>query len=234
MTLPSFHKSPLCLSASLLLCLLFISCAGPKVIPTDLSQLKSPEVLGQASQRSYRESKKVPDKKEKLKLASGGIAYAQKCLKQDPQNVTCLYYEVLNTGTYIKNHIPNFQVGLKKMVADCEAVIRLQPEFENGGCYRVLGNIYAQAPSFSLNPKNITQDLDKSVENLRQAVQIAPNYPLNYLFLSRSLQETGDKEGATQALKDFDRLRSPELDNEYPEWKKERDNLAQKLQINTV
>ena len=117
------------------------------------------------------------------------------------------------------------------MVANCESLISIDPSYENGGCYRILGNIYAQAPSFSLNPKNITQDLDKSVENLRQAVQVAPAYALNHLFLSRSLEAVGDKSAAVSELKEFDRLRTPALDNEYPQWKKERDQLAQKLHL---
>lgn len=212
-------------------CLLLTGCAAPKYVPTDLNQLKTPEELGQASQHAYQDSKKSDAKSEKLKFASAGIAYAEKCLKKDPQNPSCLYYQVLNTGTYIKNHIPNFQVGLRKMVANCETLITVDSAYEAGGCYRVLGNIYAQAPGFSLNPKNITQDLDKSVENLQKAVQVAPDYALNYLFLSRSLEAAGNKDAALQELKEFDRRRGPDLDNEYPQWKKERDELAQKLHM---
>lgn len=216
---------------TLLIAALLQACATPKVVPTDLAQLKTPEELGQAAQRSYQAAKNATEKAEKLKFASAGIAYADKCLQENPRQPQCLYYQVLNTGTYIQNHIPNYQRGLKQMVASCDTLIAVEPGYENGGCYRVLGNIYAQAPSFSLNPKNITQDMDKSVEVLRQAVKVAPQYALNHLFLSRSLEALGQKDEAVQELQEFDRLKDPQLDSEYPQWQKERDQLAQKLHI---
>lgn len=209
---------------------LLLGCAGPKVVPADLSALKTPEELGAAAQRSYQAARQAHEKGEKLRAASAGIAYADKCLQKNPNEVACLYYQVLNTGIYIQNHIPNYQVGLKKMVSNCQILLGIDPAYEQGGCYRVLGNIYAQAPSFSLNPKNITQDMDKSVEYLRLAVQQAPSYPLNHLFLARSLEAVGEKSEALKELNEFDRLSSPTLDNDYPQWKRDRDQVARKLQ----
>jgi tetratricopeptide (TPR) repeat protein len=205
------------------------ACAAPKGAPPDLGQIRSPEELGLKSRQAYQDAKQQPEKKEKLKGARFGISYADKCLASEPKNVECLYYRVLNTGLFIKNHIPNYQKGLRQMVTDCETLIGIQADYERGGCYRILGNIYAQAPGFSLNPKNITQDLDKSVEYLQEAVRVAPNEPLNHLFLARSLLDTGDKEQAMVQLKEFDRLKTDKLDSEYPEWKEDREKLARKL-----
>ena len=115
------------------------------------------------------------------------------------------------------------------MVENCETLIQVEPNFEHAGCYRVLGNIYAQAPSFSLDPKHITQDLDKSAEYLRKAVALSPDYPLNHFFLARTLEALGDKPNAKQELELFDRSSKDGIDQDYPEWKKERDSLAQKL-----
>lgn len=206
-----------------------LACAAPKSMPSDLASLRSPEELGQASRRAYGEARTATSKEERLKLSHQGIAYAQKCLKSAPQEPSCLYFETLNTGIYIRNHIPNYQRGLKTMVRNCETLIQVRPDFEQAGCYRVLGNIYSQAPSFSLNPKNITQDLDKSLAYFREAVKLAPNYPLNRLFLAKVLEQTGENEAAKTELQAFDRLPAGELDRDYPDWKKERDALAQSL-----
>ncbi len=211
--------------------IVLVHCTVPKPNSSQLQNLVMPQELGEASREAYRTAKKAKSKKDKLLHANIGIHYAEECLEKNPEEAICLYYQALNTGTYIQNHIPNFQRGLRKMVESCEKLITLQPDYEQGGCYRVLGNIYAKAPSFSLSSKGVTQDLDLSVEYLRKAVEIAPDYPLNRLFLARSLEEIDDKMGAREQLEAFDKLSHEKLDEEYPTWKKDRGNLAKKLKI---
>src|SRR5262245_57720960 len=97
---------PLFLKLFLGLVLLISSCAAPKYIPENLEQLKTSEELGQASRHSYQLAQAAIEKNEKLKQAHAGITYAEKCLKKSLEEPLCLYYQVLNTGIYIKNHIP--------------------------------------------------------------------------------------------------------------------------------
>jgi len=208
---------------------MLVACAAPKTQPKDLDQLKSASELGEASRRAYTQAHDAATKQEKLEWSHQGIVYAEKCLKTSPKEPACLYFQTLNTGIYIKNHIPNFQRGLRLMVDNCDLLNQVQPDFEHAGCYRILGNIFAQAPSFSLDPKHITQDLDKSVQNLQEAVKLSPDYPLNRLFFARSLEAVGNSAEAKTQLQAFDQLPKTGLDEEYPEWKKERDSLARKL-----
>lgn len=213
-------------------CLIWLglsACAAPKFIPQDLQHLKDPEDLGLAAQEAYQKARAQSEKKEKLKWTHAGIVYSEKCLKTEAEKPICLYYNVLNRGYYIKNHIPNYQKALKLMITHCETLIDVDPGYQQAGCYRILGSIYAKAPSFSFNPKNITRDLDKSLEYLEAAVRLAPDYALNHLVLAKTLLALDENEEAKQQLKDFDRLRSSNLDKDYPEWKKEREELARKL-----
>jgi len=213
-------------------CLLLLGFTGacvPKYVPDDLSRLKNTRDLGMASQQAYQQAKSAEDKKDKLKYANAGILYSEKCLKQEPEKPLCLYYNVLNRGLYIQNHVVNYQSALKIMIENCKVLTEVDPAYEHAGCYRILGDIYAKAPGFSLNPKNITRDLDKSAEYLKKAVELSPDYPLNHLFYARILEELGDAEEAKVQLAEFDRLVSSDLDKEYPGWKKEREDLAQKL-----
>jgi len=206
-----------------------LACTTSHFVPPDLSELKTPEDLAKASEQAYETGKREAEKKDRLDHAHAGMLYAEKCLKISTDSVPCLYFDALNTGLFIQNHIPHYQRGLKKMVSNCETVNRLQGDFQSGGCYRILGNIYSQAPSFTFTSKGITQDLDKSVEYLKKAVEVAPNYPLNQLFLARSLESMGEKQEAKSHLEEFDRLPHAGLDNEYADWNKDRDSLAHKL-----
>lgn len=222
----------ICKCLALILSLCCLGACAPKFIPEDLGRLKDPRDLGLASQRAYQQAKATPEKKEKLKYAHAGILYSEKCLKTSPERPLCLYYNVLNRGTYIQNHVVNYQTALKAMIQNCQTLIEVDPVYEHGGCYRILGDIYAKAPGFSLDPKNITRDLDQSAEYLKSAVRVSPDYALNRLFYARTLEQLGESEQARQQLAEFDRLQTPDLDKEYPGWKKEREELAQKLQPN--
>lgn len=213
----------LCLFAS-------YSCVPPAYIPAEYKRLKSPQEMGEASKQLYQLAFRSTDKKEKLKYAQGGIELAEKCLKKEKAPI-CLYYGVLSRGIYIKNHIPNYQRSLKKMINDCEQLIEIEPYYGEAGCYRIIGNIYAKAPTFSLNPKNITQDIDKSVKYLNQASQLAPNYPLNQLFLAQVLYKSEQKDRAINVLKKFESMNKAELDRDYPEWEKEFLKIKKDLEL---
>ncbi len=204
-------------------------CPPPKFVPLDLAHLKSPEDLGLKSQEAYQKARNAQQKSEKLKWSQAGMAYSEKCLKFQADEPLCLYYGVLNRGVFVQNHIFDYQKSLRLMVAQCEALIAVDPNFQHAGCYRILGNIFSKAPAFSLNPKNISQDLDKASEYFQQAVKLSPDYALNHLFLARNLAALGNKAEAQQQLAEFDRLRTPDLDQEYPQWKQDREQLAQSL-----
>jgi tetratricopeptide (TPR) repeat protein len=216
-------------TAYLLPLFLIVTACSTRLAQYDIAHPKTPQDLGEVSQRAYQAATRSKEKSEILLHAKTGIHYSSQCLKQEPEKPICLYYNVLNRGLYIQNHIPNYQNSLKKMVQNCETLLKVDPAYQNGGCYRILGNIYSQAPAFSLNDEAVLQDLDKSQSYLTKAVQVAPQYALNHLFLAKTLEMTGEKQAAQKELDKFDILITPDLDKEYPEWKEEREALAQKL-----
>jgi tetratricopeptide (TPR) repeat protein len=209
--------------------LFLLSACSSRLAQYNIAHPETPEDLGLVSQRAYQEATHAKKKSDILLHARTGIHYSSQCLEQEPKNNTCLYYNVVNRGLYIKNHILNYQNSLKKMVQNCLTLVEVDPRYQFGGCYRILGNIYSQAPAFSFSNKAVTQDLEKSEEYLEKAVQVAPQYALNHLFLARTLEMTGEKQAAQKELDKFDTLITPDLDKEYPEWKEERETLAQKL-----
>ena len=68
-----------------------------------------------------------------------------------------------------------------------EAAIALDPEFENGGGHRLVGRLHALAPRVPLITGWVRRD--RGVELLEEAYRIAPDDPLNRLFLGQVLLE---------------------------------------------
>lgn len=120
-------------------------------------------------------------------LAQQGRDYAERCLMTAPEEPGCYYWRAVNTGVYYRLHVLGYQTGVKQMIADCEKVIELDPRYDHGGAYRILGQLYTQLPQTGGRPDSITRDLSKAEEALRKAVQLSPDYPENHLALAETL-----------------------------------------------
>lgn len=72
-----------------------------------------------------------------------------------------------------------------------ETVIALDERFEQAGGHRILGRLHDRAPSIPFFTGWIDHDL--GVRELRRAVEIAPDYLYNRIYLIEALIEHGDK-----------------------------------------
>jgi tetratricopeptide (TPR) repeat protein len=72
---------------------------------------------------------------------------------------------------------------------DTELVIALDPEFEEGGGYRILGRLHAEAPRLPILTPWISRET--GLEQLRKAMTISPDNFVNRLFLAEALYEHG-------------------------------------------
>ncbi len=133
-------------------------------------------------------------------LAKKGVFYARRCTELAPRKADCHFYEALNTGLYYQARVLGYPSGMVRIAAAAEKVIALDPHFEEGGGYRVLGKLYLEAPAFNLGTNQIQRDLEKSRHYLQQAIQVAPDYPENHLFLAETLLELEERESAKQHL----------------------------------
>jgi tetratricopeptide (TPR) repeat protein len=66
-----------------------------------------------------------------------------------------------------------------------ETVIAIDERYENAGGHRVLGRLHTLAPKVPFFTGWV--DRDKAVAELRRAVALAPDYPLNQVFLGEAL-----------------------------------------------
>jgi tetratricopeptide (TPR) repeat protein len=77
---------------------------------------------------------------------------------------------------------------------EMERVVQLEPGLEFGGPHRALGKLFHDLPFF------LGGDLKRSIEHLKLAVQLGPDYSDNYFYLSESLFEAEQYESAKSAL----------------------------------
>ncbi|MBM4387983.1 MAG: hypothetical protein FJ088_09625 [Deltaproteobacteria bacterium] len=84
---------------------------------------------------------------------------------------------------------------VKPMQQALEKVIKLDPNYDDGGGYRVLGRLYFRAPSvISIG------DNDKSIENLKKAMKKNPRHKLTLFFLAETLMGEGEYAEALEVL----------------------------------
>lgn len=82
----------------------------------------------------------------------------------------------------------------EKIRDDADVVIALDPEFEEGGGYRILGRLHYQAPKLPFLTPWVSRD--KALENLRHAVAINGRNFVNRHFLAEALADGGPAERA--------------------------------------
>jgi hypothetical protein len=82
----------------------------------------------------------------------------------------------------------------EKIRDDAMIVIALDPEFEDGGGYRILGRLHYQAPKVPFLTSWVSRD--KALENLRHAVGVNDRNFVNRHFLAEALADGGPAERA--------------------------------------
>ena len=192
----------------------------PSQSPKVIESLNNPHFHAQAAEQAYHQASQAKTRTDKIHWAQTGIEHAEQCLKLQEQSPACHFYLALNTGLYYEAKIFGYATGLARMVQAAERVNELDPSYEQGGGYRLLGKIYLESPSFSLGSNQITRDLVKSRHYLEQAVRMAPDYPENHLFLAETLIALEEWDSAAQQLKAGEALITKEFSAEdRAEWR---------------
>lgn len=211
--------------------LLTASCASTsKKGPITATNSMSAAELLAVSRDSSEKAQKAKSREQQRNWALHGISVAEQCLMRAPEEPGCYYYRAINTGLYHEVKVVGYQKGVKQMIEDCKKVIELDPKYDHGGAYRILGQIYTKLPQTGGRPDSITRDLEKAEDYLKQALRIAPGYPENHIFYAETLLEQDRTSEASSAL-----LNARELtprwkqDNAYESWQITMKDLERKL-----
>ncbi len=87
------------------------------------------------------------------------------------------------------------RTGAAEKIRDyCETLIAIDPDFEDGGGFRVLGRLHHQAPKIPILTPWVSRE--KAVENLRRAVAQNPRNLVNRHFLAEALADGNAAERA--------------------------------------
>ena len=75
-----------------------------------------------------------------------------------------------------------------------QQVIAIDPAYEYGGAYRVLGRMYYKLPGFAGG------GVDRSITNLKKSLEYAPNVSTTHIFLAESYIKQKDYQSAKNEL----------------------------------
>jgi len=227
------NRTAIILTAALLAVTSIASCSSSEKSDSLYAggSLAGQHTMLESSRKAAESAMRTSERSEKKGLAVSGIESSERCLMAAPENPGCYYWRAVNTGLYHSVHVVDYQKGVKRMVGDCEKVIAIDPDYENAGAYRMLGQLYTRLPQTAIHPGSVIRDLDRAEGYLRKAVQIAPGYPENHLALAETLIENGKTKEALEEL-----ILSNELapqwrkDISYEQWRHESLALERKIE----
>jgi hypothetical protein len=111
-------------------------------------------------------------------------------LKGRPDSTACFLWSGVNWGKWalVYGKTAAARQGAAAKIRDyATAVVRLDPLFEEGGGYRVLGRLHHQTPSIPFVTGWASRT--EALTNLRLAVQTAPRNFVNRLYLAEAIRD---------------------------------------------
>ncbi|MBC8186086.1 hypothetical protein H8E88_33810 [candidate division KSB1 bacterium] len=152
----------------------------------------------------YKGKYTVQDSDIKKKIYDQGKELGEAAIKEFPESPGINFFLAVVWGVWGEEY-GIFAAARKgvagKMKKLCEKTIKLDPEFEDAGGYRVLGRLHFKAPKIPLilgwpSKKKAVQFLEKSLE-------IAPDDLNTKQFLAEALNSQKQKERANKLMKEI-------------------------------
>lgn len=115
-------------------------------------------------------------------------------VRGDPDAAPSLFWAAVGWGQWAlaTNKLEAARKGAARRIRDdCLALIALDPSFEEGGGYRILGRLHDRAPRIPFVTGWISRS--EAVRLLRLSVATAPRNPVNLHFLAEALAESGQR-----------------------------------------
>ena len=122
-------------------------------------------------------------------------------VRSDSDAAPSFYWAAVGWGQWalVSGKVASAKNGAADRIRDyAETIIAIDPEFEDGGGYRILGRVHHQAPWFPFITGWVSRD--KAVENLRKAVAVNGRNFINRHFLAEALAD-GSAEERAEAIK---------------------------------
>lgn len=148
---------------------------------------------------------------KQLELFQKGIDWSNRAISLDPQNPGGYFWLGVNNGKYGETRGVIKSLFLVSPIKDAmNKVIAIDPDYEYGGAYRVLGRMYFKLPRFAGG------GIDKSIEYLKKSLASAPDISTTRLFLAECYLSQKDYKRAQYELNTI--LSSPPIPGLEPEF----------------
>ncbi len=143
------------------------------------------------------------DIEKKKQIFDRGKKFGEEKVIQFPESANFRYWYLVNLGSWSKAY--GILRAAREGVADLmkehsEAIINLDPEYESGGGYFMLGAIHFQSPyiPFFLS----WPDNDEAIIWLQKAVETGNRRPVQLIYLAKALHKNGMKKEAIELLEE--------------------------------
>ena len=176
----------------------------------------------------YFRGKYVHKDKEKQKYDfSKGKELGEKYVKKYPDSVPFQFWYLVNLGSWSEVYgiITAAREGVAEIMKEhSEIIISLDPEYENGGGYFMLGAVHFKSPyiPFLLS----WPDNDDAIKHLKEALNIGDATPNQMVYLAQAMYKDGQKSQAIEMLKEVANMQ-PSVDEKVRDW--EQIELAEQL-----
>ena len=158
----------------------------------------------------YFRGKYVHKDKEKQKFDfSKGKDLGEKYIKKYPDSAPFQFWYLVNLGSWSEVYgiITAAREGVaERMKEHSEIIITLDPEYENGGGYFMLGAVHFKSPyiPFLLS----WPDNDDAIKYLTKALNIGEATPNQKVYLAQAMYKDGQKSRAIDMLKEIAKMKT--------------------------
>jgi tetratricopeptide (TPR) repeat protein len=161
-------------------------------------------------------------KDKQIELFQKGIDWSKKAIEINPKNAGGYFWLGVNNSKYgeARGILKSlFLVG--PIIDSMQQVVAIDPGYEYGGAYRVLGRVYFKLPRFAGG------GINRSIENLKKSLEYAPNISTTHLFLAESYMAKKEYQLAQQELNII--LSTPAMPGLEPEFNADKEEARRLL-----
>ena len=167
------------------------------------------------------------DKEIKKELLKNGKALGQEFLERFPNSVEYRYWYIVNLGSWAE--VYGILAAAREGVADqmrshSEKIIKIDPEYKDGGGYFMLGAVHYKSPyiPFLLS----WPDNDDAIKYLTKALNIGEATSNQKVYLAQAMYKDGQNNRAIDMLKEVANMQ-PSAEGTVKDW--EQIELAEQL-----
>jgi len=153
------------------------------------------ELYWQLARAQFYMGNRAKSEKEQRGFYSLCKQNAERSLEFNPESAGGSYFKAVCIGKIGQlDGIWSSLSMISSFREQMERAVQLEPDLEYGGPHRALGKLFHDLPFI------LGGDLKRSIEHLKLAVQLAPDYSDNYFYLSESLFDAEEYESAKSVL----------------------------------